>query len=240
MISDEDLLLYQYGELDASEQRRIAAALAEDAALQARLKQLVHTLDRAAPAEAAVPAQTLQRLQARLNAAAHQSDRAKVSPNWRLRFALAGFATCVVAVSMVALRDRPGVEPADTRVAQGTIRPDSNDAKRFERSLRIHLSETEQQLAKLEQLQAQERRSLLEKTLLENRLYAIAADRVNEPRYARALRGFAPLIERIRHEGDITTADADVAQLTFELKVMQARLNAQTNRAGIIQSNLPI
>lgn len=238
MIPDEDLLLYHYGELDASEQRRIAAALAEDAPLQARLEQLARTLDRAAPIDATIPAQTLQRLQAKLHAAARASGKAKASPNWRLRVVVAGFATCVAAVSMVALRDRPGVEPAS--VAQSTIPPDSNDAERFERSLRIHLSETEQQLAKLEQLQTQERRSLLEKTLLENRLYAIAADRANEPRYARALRGFAPLLERIRHEGDIAAADADVAQLSFELKVMQARLSAQANRASIIQSNLPI
>ena len=56
-------------------------------------------------------------------------------------------------------------------------------------------------------------------------MYALAAERANEPQLARVLRAFTPILESLAVEpGDASASD--VAQLSFELRVMQARLKA--------------
>jgi hypothetical protein len=58
-------------------------------------------------------------------------------------------------------------------------------------------------------------------------MYALAAERANEPQLARVLRAFAPILESLAVEpGDASASD--IAQLSFELRVMQARLKAET------------
>ena len=56
-------------------------------------------------------------------------------------------------------------------------------------------------------------------------MYALAAERAGEPQLARVLRAFNPILEDLADGHGDTTA-ADVAQLSFELRVMQARLGA--------------
>jgi hypothetical protein len=242
MISDEELLLFHYQELDVGEPRRIAARLTEDAALQSRLASLVQRLDTAVPTAVSVPPQSLRRWRAALDKAAGETAKQRAPSNWHFRIATGVLATVIVVAGVFTLRESNDTETLPSHPAtQTAAQSGRTEADRFERSLRIHLRETEQQLAKLNQLQAPERAYVLEKALLENRLYTIAADRANEPRYARALRGFAPVIERMRNEGvDESVVDATVTQLTFELNVMQARLDAEANRSNIVQSTLPI
>ena len=56
-------------------------------------------------------------------------------------------------------------------------------------------------------------------------MYALAADRANEPDLARVLRAFTPLLETLATER--RDADAsDIDQLNFELRVVRARLQA--------------
>jgi hypothetical protein len=56
-------------------------------------------------------------------------------------------------------------------------------------------------------------------------MYALAAERANEPQLARVLRAFTPILENVAAGGNETSA-GDIAQLNFEMRVMRARLNA--------------
>jgi hypothetical protein len=56
-------------------------------------------------------------------------------------------------------------------------------------------------------------------------MYALAAERANEPDLARVLRAFTPILETLQAER--RDADSsDIEQLNFELRVVQARLQA--------------
>jgi hypothetical protein len=99
------------------------------------------------------------------------------------------------------------------------------EAVAYERGLRWHLANTEQRLAKLDTVQPDERARLVEAIIEQNRMYALAADRANEPQLARVLRAFTPILESLTDERHETSA-GDIAQLSFELRVMQARLKA--------------
>jgi hypothetical protein len=83
---------------------------------------------------------------------------------------------------------------------------------------------TEQQLAGLDSAKPEERARLIETIIAQNRIYALAAERAGEPQLARVLRAFAPVLEGLEH-GD---SSGSIAQLTFELRVMQGRLGAGT------------
>ncbi len=88
----------------------------------------------------------------------------------------------------------------------------------------MHLASTEQQLAGLDSATPEERARLIETIIAQNRIYALAAERAGEPQLARVLRAFAPVLEDLAHDrGD---SSASIAQLSFELRVMQGRLSA--------------
>jgi hypothetical protein len=247
MISDDDLLLYHYGDgLTSAEQGNIASLLATDPALRARLKNLVASIDSATPSLVTVPHDVQQRWRAKLDSVASAEQRTTLKPtwafSWRIGIASAAVVTLALAIGIPSLlkNDQPEApSAANTAVIAEPTRP--VDAARFERSLRWYLTETEQQLASLQQLRVDERASVLEKALLQNRLYAVAAERVDEPRYARALRGFAPVLERISDDdAGPDEFEAGLAQLSFELKIMQARLDANSKQAKILKPVLPI
>jgi hypothetical protein len=65
-------------------------------------------------------------------------------------------------------------------------------------------------------------------------MYALAADRANEPQLARVLRAFTPILESLTDERRETSA-GDIAQLSFELRVMQARLKAEAAPSSTAQ-----
>jgi polyhydroxyalkanoate synthesis regulator protein len=81
----------------------------------------------------------------------------------------------------------------------------------------------------------EERTQLIQAILEQNRLFALAAERANEPQLARVLRAFTPILENLASER--READAsDLAQLNFELRVMQARLKAEAESQSTAQS----
>jgi len=244
MISDNDLLLYYYRDgLDAAERARIAAALGEQPELAARLHRLIARLDAAAAtADVPVPEQVQQRWQSALDRAARGEMPQQVQPRahsftgarWRMAAAVAG------ALVLVAVGVRLGMQPAPDRVAlepstaQTRTDAGANDALAYERGLRWHLANTEWQLASLETTSGDERNRLVETIIAQNRLYAIAAERANEPQLARVLRSFTPILERLADgRGD---AAAEIAQLNFEMNAMQARLNAATSSESTARS----
>lgn len=244
MISDNDLLLYYYRDgLDAAERARIASALGEQPELAARLHRLVARLDAAATTpEVPVPEHVQQRWQAALErvasgeAAVDQKPRPEIFGSFRWRMAAAACAVVLLFVSVMVVR-----QPAPDRVAehvspvQAPTAAGANDASAYERGLRLHLANTEWQLASLDSASGEERVRLIETIIAQNRLYAIAAERADEPQLARVLRAFTPLLERLADDrGD--DAAGEIAQLNFELKVMQARLTAATSDQSTAQS----
>jgi hypothetical protein len=94
----------------------------------------------------------------------------------------------------------------------------------YERGLKWHLASTERTLAGLDSAKPEERTRLIETIVTQNRMYALAAERAGEPQLARVLRAFSPILEDLAKGGGESTAN--VAQLSFELRVMQGRLSA--------------
>jgi len=225
MISDDDLLLYYYRDgLDAAERARIGAALAEQPELARRLHALVARLDAAAAMpEVPVPAQTQQRWQVALERAAGERRAEPVrrptfaQPRWQ---AFAAAAAVAVIALVFGIQKPMTPKPVPTPETSAT----ASNASAYENGLKWHLASTERRLAALSEATPEERAQLIETIISQNRIYALAAERAGEPQLARVLRAFTPVLESVA-DGRGQTAGS-VAQLGFELRVMQARLKA--------------
>jgi hypothetical protein len=233
MITDDDLLLYYYRELEPAERARIGAALSEQPELSRRLHTLVARLDAAAATpEVPVPALTQQRWAAAL-ARARSGDARAARPGSRF-FAQTGWlaAAAVAVVALVFVFQQGKQTPHDQSANNPTPAPVSDpaqgagteDSSAYEHGLKWHLASTEQQLASLNEATPAERAQLIETIISQNRMYALAAERAGEPQLARVLRAFTPILENVA-DGHSETASS-VAQLSFEMRVMQARLGA--------------
>ena len=240
MISDDDLLLYHYRELDAAERARVSAALSEQPDVARRLHALVARLDAvAALPEVPVPAHTQQRWQAALEHASreHRAMPARRPALTQRRWQLAAAAVLVLALG-VTLRQvwAPGsgqgngnIATTDTPAASGTpAATGTPSASPYENGLKFHLASTERRLASLEGASPEERARLVDAIIGQNRIYALAAERAGEPQLARVLRAFTPILEDVAQgRGELTASS--LAQLNFELRVMQARLSADAH-----------
>ncbi len=227
MISDDDLLLYYYRDgLDAAERARIGAALSEQPELAQRMQGLVARLDAAAAMpEVPVPAAVQQRWQDALERAvvSKAAWRVRCDPaaNWTYGW-MAAAAVAVVALIVFQVTTQSPPDRTVENQPEATQPGDAGDGSAYERGLKWHLASTEQQLAGLDSAKPEERARLIETIIAQNRIYALAAERAGEPQLARVLRAFAPVLEGLEH-GD---SSASIAQLTFELRVMQGRLSA--------------
>jgi hypothetical protein len=231
MISDDDLLLYYYRDgLDATERARIATALAKQPALAQRLHRLVAQLDTAAEMpDVPVPAHLQQRWQAALTA----RSRARPSFRWQ---ALAATVALLAILFTVWVSMKPAPEQVARKASPTAPQPTGTlpETVAYERGLRWHLATTEQRLANLDTAQPDERARLIAAIIEQNRMYALAAERANEPQLARVLRAFTPILEGLTDERREASA-GDIAQLSFELRVMQARLKAEADPSSTAQ-----
>lgn len=221
MISDDDLLLYYYRDgLDPTERARIGTALAEQPELARRLHRLVAQLDTVADMpEVPVPPHIQQRWESALDRAAPAKRKPRPFTTFQWQAAAAAVVGVVLLVTVQMLLRSPQEQPIADAAPASTA---------YERGLRWHLVNTEQRLAQLDSAQADERAQLVAAIIEQNRMYALAAERANEPQLARVLRAFTPILESLAQEPGDTSA-SDIAQLSFELRVMQARLKADTS-----------
>lgn len=221
MITDDDLLLYYYRELDAADRARIGAALGEQPELARRLHALVSRLDAAADIpEVPVPAQVQDRWAAALDRAATQTRVAAAPRRFSAPLIWQAAAAAVTVFALIFSVQRV-MQSAPEQVVENPVPA----ASAYEHGLKFHLASTERRIASLEKATPEERVKLVETIISQNRMYALAAERAGEPQLARVLRAFNPILEGLADESSGTAA-ADVAQLSFELRVMQARLGA--------------
>jgi hypothetical protein len=230
MISDDDLLLYQYNDgLDAADRERIRNALATQAELRARLQSLMATLDQSKNLpEIAVPESARLRWQSSLEMAANASIRTRRHLSWRYGVAAFGVVALAVSVALSVYFPRtvmPPPAPSFTTTIEKNLAVNQQPTAGYERRLRWHLRETEQQLDVIVEASRETRAELIEQVIIQNQRYASAADRANEPQLARVLRSFTPTLATLIDERTAKSEfDGALAQLKFELKVVQARL----------------
>jgi hypothetical protein len=230
MITDDELLLYYYRDgLDAAERVRIGAAISNDPDLARRMHALVARLDAAAAmCEVPVPAHTQQRWQAALARAATDNRVATpargffTQPRWQA--AAAAVAIVALTLTLQNVMSPSSIQTSETVEASPTGATSAGDTSAYENGLKWHLASTEKQLASLGDATPEERARLVETIIGQNRIYALAAERAGEPQLARVLRAFTPILESVA--GGRVESASSVAQLNFELRVMQARLAA--------------
>lgn len=230
MINDDELLLYYYRDgLDAADRARIGAAIAADPRLAQRLHTLAARLDAAAAIpEVEVPGHFRQRWQDALDGAASGRRARPVArplfsqPRWQI--AAAAAVVLALVVTFEALRS---TAPRGALPMAATPGHESGDeaGSAYEHGLKFHLASTERQIADLGNASPAERARMIDVIIGQNRLYALAAERAGEPQLARVLRAFNPILEDVANGRSESTA-ADLSQLSFELRVMQARLGA--------------
>ena len=227
MITDSDLLLYQYNDgLDAADCERIRNALAAQPELRVRLQSLMATLDQSKNLpETAVPERARLRWQSSLEVAANASIKTRGHLSWRYGVAAFGVAALAVSVALSVYFPRTITPPA-APASGANLAANQQPASSYERRLRWHLLEIEQQLDAIVNASRETRAELIEKVIIQNQRYASAADRANEPQLARVLRSFTPTLATLNDERIAKSEfDGALAQLKFELKVVQARLS---------------
>ena len=230
MITDDQLLLYYYRDgLEPDERARIGAALAAQPELAQRLHRLVARLDAVSATMAAdVPQKYQQRWQAALESAARGGSRAGTMQRARFSppvlFAAAAILAAVAFAVMFQFRGDALNPPAPLTAANHPAAP-GGQASAYEAGLKVHLASTERQLASLRDATPEERAKLIDTIIGQNQMYALAAERAGEPQLARVLRAFTPVLEDVA-SGRAQSTNGNLAQLGFELRVMQARLSA--------------
>jgi len=239
MISDDELLLYYYRDgLDAAERARIGAALGEQPELARRMQVLVARLDAAAASpEVPVPAEVQQRWRVALERAAATDEKPESRASRRIfDFRWPAAAAAAFAIVSLTLIVQAVMRPASEQIAEveTPVSPTvAAEVSAYERGLKVHLASTERQLAELDSADPKERSRLIETIIAQNRIYALAAERAGEPQLARVLRAFSPILETVAKGGD---SSAGIAQLNFELRVMQGRLGAGSDSLSNNQS----
>lgn len=236
MISDDELLLYYYRDgLDPADRARIGAALSEQPELAQRLHRLVARLDAVASSpDVPVPAHTQRRWLMALEREA-QGDATRATPtgprfftHFRWQAAAAALAAIALTLTILVAIKTPPNQVAKDAAPGAPLAADIDVASAYERGLRLHLASTEQRLAGLDSANPDERARLIETIIAQNRLYALAAERAGEPQLARVLRAFTPVLENVAQDGTESAASS-IAQLSFELRVMQARLRTDAD-----------
>jgi anti-sigma-K factor RskA len=239
-MNDDRLTLYYYKDgLTADERQEITEALAADAQLAARYRQL--TGDLAGLGPAAEPGPVPDGLHARLHATIDRASLAEVqrqgaqtpaSGNARNHWwsFLLGSAVTAALVSAVFIGLRsPGEQPQEfIPVIADSTADYSRDA--FQRSVQVYFRDSQNNIDGLASAEDAERTTMIMNLVAQNRMFEKLAVQNESPQLARVLRAFEPILLRLA-AADITAEDSELlrAQLAFELNVMLTKLTREAS-----------
>ena len=236
-MNEDTLILYYYNDgLSDRERRQVETAINTDTAVSAQYEALCRQLNDLSETDAqAVPSHTLQRWHDTIDRAAQQThirQQQPPGPFHMFSFAWGAAITAALAIGIgigvyIAGGDTntPMIELANVGSSAGNVVPAS-----FTRGVRVHLQDTQQDLADLSLDADADRILLILKIIDQNRLFERAAEQNNSQSLARVLRAFEPILLRLAAD-DVTPEDAEAlrAQLAFELSVMLTKLSRDTS-----------
>lgn len=224
--SDDELILFFYGEHDAPEE--IERELASDAALARRYEALCADLGALRAIEAPEPRPGLEgRIWARV---APELGRRPVPSPW-LRWVAIGTALAAVAVAAF-LAGRHLQPPSDEFTVRETLRSLSPDARDrvLSAALADHLDSSERLLLEVKNGDGslEEERRFAEALLGANRLYRRAAERAGQRRVAAVLAEIEPLLAQLANAPAENRAAAreriEGGDLLFKVRVTRSNL----------------
>lgn len=241
MITDDILVLYHLNDgLDVSVREAVETTLRRDPVLRERLARIAADLDALGAVEPVpVPDDTQRRWHAALERAAAESKQdtlrqaapaqaVRGARAWYRNWPLLGTVAASSLAVLIGVRTlMPGTTPSAPPVITDTpaVAAVSDDNVRFERAVRLYLTEARRQIETLAELPPTEREEVLNLVLTHNQLYIAAAERAASPTVARSLRALNPVLETLEGSDlDRTTLQGGIAQVGFEMKVIQARL----------------
>ncbi|KAA9134208.1 hypothetical protein F3N42_01300 [Marinihelvus fidelis] len=246
MIDDQTLTLYYWRDgLTDDERRSVEAALASDAVLAARYRQLVAELE-SLTGDALTPApghrkhqwHDLLEREARL-----ERQKAAASTTRRPLLGLGAAFAAVLALGVgigiwvpgQAPGPGPGIGPKPVAIEPVTDPVPTAQPASFERGLQLYLRESRSELADLGQRDAADRDALLAQIIAQNRLFERAAEKQQAPDIARVMRAIEPILLRLA-DAETSPEDAEALrrQLAFELNAVLTRLQQPASKPTTI------
>jgi len=238
-MNDDTLILYYYNDgLTKRERQQVESAIRSDSALAAHYEALCRELDDISePDLQAVPSHTLQRWHDSIDRVAQQEQFRQRKPAGSFSLISFGWGAAITAALALGIgigvylpnddpvTSVPAVQIANVDPGGETVVPAA-----FTRGVKVHLQDTQQDLANLSLDASADRIMLILQIIDQNRLFERAAEQNNSQSLARVLRAFEPILLRLAAD-DIAPEDAEAlrAQLAFELKVMLTKLSRDTS-----------
>lgn len=242
-MHDDTLILYFYDDgLSKQEKLQIETALANDADLAARYRELQRQLsafdDDKVPA---VPTHVVQRWHDSIDRAArveHHASRKQGKGFHFLSFfwgaAITASLVVGVAIGFYISGDGSSTPLMNDLVVDNSTHSPAVVPAAFTRGLQVHLRDSQRGISTLPMQSDTDRARLILEILEQNRLFQRAAERKNSPKLARVLRAFEPILVRLAAT-DTAAEDMEAlrAQLTFELNVMLTKLARDTSEETV-------
>lgn len=235
MISDDELLLYHYGDgLETARRAEITALLHSDLDVARRYQQLRAELSALpAPGTSAASAAAQARWRLRLDQRAAVVAAPRRDGLWRLAFAGATLVLLGVAIGTRVSEQASVAAPQAVDIAATSDPATASPA--LARGLHSYLGDARLVLADLPANEPAARRELVDQMIEQNRAYARAALAQGDDRLARALRAFEPVLLALAESpAAVGNDDGARAQIDFELGILQTKLNRSPSK--IVQS----
>lgn len=234
MLTEEDLVLYYYGEGTNEDRTRIASALSDDSTLAARYRALCTDLD--AVTEADVPAGSERhaawhRVVDDLDLAERDAERKLRSGLHAPSFVWGLAASAVVALGVLLVLGRQAPVPAgppSTIVADAATDTRQRIPTAFSRGLQQHFRDSQAAINEFDVGATDARADLIGRLVEQNRMFERAAAWHDFDDMARLLRAFERVLVQL-DSGQLTPTEAEMlkSQLAFEFNVVLTKLAAQ-------------
>lgn len=249
-VSDDDLVLLHYGELDGARAAELRAAIASDPALAAREATLARTLARVDAAPLPAPGADLgARMWARVQPKLGAQPAAFAPAHWVPWAALAAsLAVVAVGIGFWSVTPTSPVVPAMTTVAASAAFTPAARERVLLTRVAHHLDGSQRLFTSVSNADTElaETRAWAQRVLAANRVYRNAAANAGEKRMVALLDAMEPMLIEIANAPDSISREElaflqqriEDADLLFRLRSAQQRFatRANQNPATAVQS----